>query len=65
MKQPLITLALVLSLLTPAAVFAAAETKRVCVEQVDAKTKKPKEVCKEVKVHKKLEGTKVPEKQGK
>jgi hypothetical protein len=65
MKQPLITLALVLSLLAPAAVFAAAETKRVCVEQVDAKTKKPKEVCKEVKVHKKLEGTKVPEKQGK
>jgi hypothetical protein len=65
MKQPLITLALVLSLLAPATVFAAAETKRVCVEQVDAKTKKPKEVCKEVKVHKKLEGTKVPEKQGK
>jgi hypothetical protein len=65
MKQPLITLALVLSLLAPAAAFATAETKRVCVEQVDAKTKKPKEVCKEVKVHKKLEGTKVPEKQGK
>jgi hypothetical protein len=65
MKQPVITLALVLSLLAPAAVFAAAETKRVCVEQVDAKTKKPKEVCKQVKVHKKLEGTKVPEKQGK
>jgi hypothetical protein len=65
MKQPLITLALVLSLLAPATVFAAAETKRVCVEQVDAKTKKPKEVCKQVKVHKKLEGTKVPEKQGK
>jgi hypothetical protein len=65
MKQPVITLALVLSLLAPAAVFATAETKRVCVEQVDAKTKKPKEVCKQVKVHKKLEGTKVPEKQGK
>ena len=65
MKQPLITLAVVLSLLAPATVFAAAETKRVCVEQVDAKTKKPKEVCKQVKVHKKLEGTKVPEKQGK
>lgn len=42
----------------------AAETKRVCVEQTDPKTKKPKEVCKNVKVHKKLEGTKVPDKKG-
>ena len=40
----------------------AAETKRVCVEQKDAKTGKTKEVCKDVKVHQKLEGTKVPEK---
>lgn len=40
----------------------AAETKKVCVEQTDPKTKKPREVCKEVKVHKKLEGTKVPDK---
>lgn len=40
----------------------AAETKKACVEQKDAKTGKTKEVCKEVKVHKKLEGTKVPEK---
>jgi hypothetical protein len=65
MKYQAIVLATVLGLLAPPTVFAAAETKRVCVEQVDAKTKKPKEVCKEVKVHKKLEGTKVPEKQGK
>lgn len=43
----------------------AAETKRVCVEQTDPKTKKPKEVCREVKIHKKLEGTKVPDKQAK
>jgi hypothetical protein len=43
----------------------AAETKKVCVEQTDAKTKKPKQVCKDVKVHKKLEGTKVPDKQAK
>jgi hypothetical protein len=42
----------------------AAETKRVCVEQTDTKTKKSKEVCKNVKVHKKLEGTKVPDKKG-
>ena len=37
---------------------AEAITKRVC--HTDAKTKK--EVCKNVKVHKKVEGTKVPEK---
>jgi hypothetical protein len=47
-----------------ASIFAA-ETKKVCVEQTDPKTKKVKEVCKDVKVHKKLEGTKVPDKQGK
>ena len=39
----------------------AAETKKVChVEQV--KGGKEKEVCREVKVHKKLDGTKVPPK---
>jgi len=65
MKQPLIVLATVLSLLAPPMVFAAQETKRICVEQVDAKTKKPKQVCKEIKIHKKLEGTKVPDKKGK
>jgi hypothetical protein len=64
MKQ-LIVLATVLCLLAPPTVFAAAETKRVCVEQTDPKTKKPKEVCKDVKVHKKLEGTKVPDKKDK
>jgi hypothetical protein len=40
---------------------AAGETKRVCKE--DPKTKK--EVCKAIKVHKKLEGTPVPEKPAK
>lgn len=44
------------------AVAAEPETKRVCVMQKDAKTGKEKEVCKTVKIHKKLEGTKVPEK---
>lgn len=39
----------------------AAETKRVCVMQKD-KAGKEKEVCKKVKVHKKLDGTKVPDK---
>jgi hypothetical protein len=37
----------------------AAETKKVCVKELDNKTKKEKEVCKTVKVHKKLEGTKI------
>lgn len=64
MKQLLIATALTLSLLAPPTTFAA-ETKRVCVEQTDPKTKKPKEVCKDVKVHKKLEGTKVPDKKAK
>jgi hypothetical protein len=40
----------------------AVETKKVCVDQTDAKTKKVKQVCKTVKVHKKLEGTKIPDK---
>lgn len=43
----------------------AAETKKVCVDQTDAKTKKVKQVCKDVKIHKKLEGTKVPDKTAK
>ena len=46
------------------------ETKKVCVDVqgkdgkpvMDPKTKKPKQNCKEVKVHKKHEGTAVPEK---
>lgn len=49
--------------------FAEAETKKVCIDVKDkdgkpAKDAKgnPKQTCKEVKVHKKLEGTKVPEK---
>ena len=40
----------------------AAETKKVCVKELDNKTKKEKEVCKTIKVHKKLEGTKIPDK---
>jgi hypothetical protein len=39
-------------------VFGSAEVKRVCT--TDEKTKK--EVCKNIKVHKKVEGTPVPEK---
>lgn len=52
-----------------AAADAAKETKKICVdvkkdgkEVKDPKTGKVKQSCKEVKQHKKLEGTKVPEK---
>jgi hypothetical protein len=38
-----------------------AEEKKVCEKQVDAKTKKEKQVCKTIKIHKKLEGTKIPD----
>lgn len=38
------------------------KTKRVCKESTDAKTGKTREVCKTIKIHKKHEGTKVPEK---
>lgn len=37
----------------------AAEEKRVCVKEFDNKTNKEKEVCKTIKVHKKLEGTSI------
>jgi hypothetical protein len=40
----------------------AAETKKVCVKEFDNKAKKEKEVCKTIKVHKKLEGTAIPDK---
>lgn len=46
------------------------KTKKVCVDiqgkdgktVVDAKTKKPKQDCKTIKLHKKHEGTAIPEK---
>jgi hypothetical protein len=39
----------------------AGETKKVCHAEKD-RTGKEKQVCREVKVHKKLDGTKVPPK---
>lgn len=55
MKKTITALALVLSVTF---VYAGGETKKVC--HTDAKTHK--EVCKNIKVHKKLEGHDVPEK---
>lgn len=62
MKKFLIALNLVVWSLVGYQVAYAAETKKACVTQKDSKTGKEKEVCKEIKVHKKLEGTAVPEK---
>lgn len=53
---------LALALLAFALGAGAQETKKVCMDQKDPKTQKTKQVCKEVKVHKKLEGTPVPPK---
>ena len=51
-------IALMIGVLALTSVYAA-EEKRVCVKEFDNKTKKEKEVCKTIKVHKKLEGTKI------
>ena len=67
----LMPIALGLSLLLFANLgHAAAEIKEVCKDRkdkagkvvVDKKTNKPAQDCKKIKVHKKLEGTNVPEK---
>jgi hypothetical protein len=54
-------IALMIGVLALTTVYAA-EEKKVCVKEYDNKTKKEKEVCKTIKVHKKLEGTKIPDK---
>ena len=56
--------------LFPMTAYAEAEKKEVCHDKVDKagkpvmdkKTGKPAQDCKKIKVHKKLEGTAVPEK---
>lgn len=46
--------------LPPVEVIAPASvTKQVCVTQLDSKTKKEKQVCRNIKIHKKLEGKKL------
>ena len=56
-----IILAIVLAFVSVSLVHAEAETKKVCEKTKDAKGKE-KEVCKQVKIHKKLDGEKLPEK---
>ena len=70
MKTIVLSVALALGSVAATPVFAAAEIKEVCKDRkdkagqviVDKKTNKPAQDCKKIKVHKKLEGTKVPEK---
>lgn len=67
MKQVLLSIALIFGLINIA--YAEAEVKTVCVDKlgkdgqpVKDKAGKVQQTCKEIKVHKKLEGTKVPDK---
>ena len=69
MKTIILSIALALGSVASTPVFAAAEIKEVCKDKVDKagnpvkdKAGKVKQECKKIKVHKKLEGTKVPEK---
>ena len=64
-----ILLALFVSLGVISNVYAEAEKQKVCIDKVTndgkpvvGKDGKPVQECKEIKIHKKLEGTKVPEK---
>lgn len=63
-------LALITSLALAGTAYAGGEVKEVCKDKtdkagkvvVDKKTGKPAQECKKIKVHKKVEGEKVPEK---
>jgi hypothetical protein len=67
MKAVLLAVSLLVGFVAPT--YAEPETKKVCIDEkgkdgkpVLDKKGNPKQSCKTVKVHKKLEGTKVPEK---
>ena len=69
MKQILAAIVIALTMVSAAFADEPKETTKVCVDVVkdgkpvmDKKTGKPQQQCKTMKVHKKLEGTKVPEK---
>jgi hypothetical protein len=57
-----IVLLFALMFVVPTVHSAEPTTKKVCKETKDPKTGKSKEVCKEIKTHKKLDGTAVPKK---
>ena len=62
--------AIILAIFFTTSAMAGGETKEVCHDKVDKagkpvidkKTNKPAQECKKIKVHKKLEGTAVPDK---
>lgn len=69
MKQLFAAIIIAFTMLSVAMADAPKETTKVCVDVKDKEGKvvtdkagKPKQNCKEMKVHKKLEGTAVPEK---
>lgn len=60
---------IITSLALISSVYAEPEVKRVCIDKITkdgkpvlGKDGKPQQECKDIKIHKKLEGTKVPEK---
>ena len=55
MKNIFCIICITLSMISLSPNVLATETKKVCNTLTDSKTKKPKEVCKTIKVHKKLE----------
>jgi len=68
MKKIIVAVIASFALVSALACEAAAETKKVCKEKTDKagkpvldKAGKPQEECKTIKVHQKLEGTKVEE----
>lgn len=69
MKNLLVSICTALALISVPMAGIASEKQKVCVDKlgkdgkpVPGKDGKPVQVCKEMKVHKKLEGTPVPEK---
>lgn len=69
MTKLIISALFTLSLFAPMSYATEPETKQVCVDKVGkdgkpllGKDGKPQQECKNIKVHKKLEGTKVPDK---
>ena len=69
MKTIVLSIALAIGFAASTPVFAEAEIKEVCKDKLDKagnpvkdKAGKVKQDCKKIRVHKKLEGTPVPEK---
>jgi hypothetical protein len=69
MKTIILSIALAMGFVATTPVFAAVEVKEVCKDKMDKagnpvkdKSGKARQECKKIRVHKKLEGTAVPEK---